>query len=57
MKSTKQKMKGLKTNFKPDKNQATLTEAFEAGKLIADAKEKRRQALLDLDEIEVKYST
>ena len=46
-------MKGLKSNFKPDKNQATLSDAFQAGKLIAEAKKKRRQALLDLDEIEV----
>ena len=57
VKSTNPKMTGLKSNFKPDKKQATLEEAFQTGILLAEAKIKRRQALLDVDEIEVGYFT
>ena len=54
-KLTKKKLTGLKSNFEPDKKQTTLEEAFQTGKLLAEAKVKKRQALLDLEEIEVSY--
>ena len=51
MKSTKERMGGLKVSFKKGKGQATLQEAFEAGELVKEAKRKRAQAMMGKAEI------
>ena len=45
---------GLKIAPTKAQGQKTLDEAFEAGKLIADAKKLRRQTLLEQEEIMVR---
>ena len=55
MKPLVQKQGGLKTNLKPDKGQKTLADSFKAGQLIKEAKARRKEALLGMDTIEVKF--
>ena len=51
MKSTKDKLNGLKVSFKKEKGQATLQEAFKAGELVKEAKRRKAQAMIENDEI------
>ena len=51
MKSTDEKVGGLKVSFKKQKGQSTLQEAFKAGELVKEAKRRKAQAMMDNDEI------